>query len=114
MTRKQAEKSPPPICPKKIQCCNAKSYLRSIRPPARLCTAATRSLTELSAFLDVSSLNLAVLRHRHFFSRIRRKAAANHRLLKRETSAARASISRLMSFWTSGKAAERSKRDSSI
>src|SRR5882757_5907844 len=68
MTGKQAEKLFVRSCPTKKQCCNAKNYLRSIRAPASLCTAATRSLTELSAFLDVSSLNLAVLRHRHFFA----------------------------------------------
>jgi len=55
-------------CPTKKHWCDAKNYLRSIRPLATLCTAATRSLTGLSAFLDVSSLNLAVLRHRHFFA----------------------------------------------
>src|ERR1700738_545853 len=67
MSGKQAENSCLGVCLQKMQCCDAKNYLRYIPAPARLCTAATRSLTELSAFLDVSSLNLAVLRHRHFF-----------------------------------------------
>ena len=45
--------------PKKF-CCTAKNCLQTNDLPPRLCIAATRSLTELSAFLDVSSLNLAV------------------------------------------------------
>jgi hypothetical protein len=55
------------FCLTKKHWCNAKWDLRPPSAPARLCTAATRSLTGLSAFLDVSSLNLAVPRHRHFF-----------------------------------------------
>ena len=75
MTDKQAKKWFPRICPQKIQCCDAKYYLRSILALAKLCIAATRSLTGLSAFLDVSSLNLAVLRAPPFFLRNRRKMA---------------------------------------
>jgi len=67
MRRKQAGFLIDRICPTKKHWCNAKNCLRRDEAPATLCTAATRSLTELSAFLDVSSLNLAVLRHRHLF-----------------------------------------------
>jgi hypothetical protein len=96
MTRKQAVFSISPMCLEKKQCCNAKNYLRSIVLPANLCIAATRSLTELSAFLDVSSLNLAVLRHRHFFADS--AAGRGQDLHWRRSSNARASISTLRSL----------------
>ena|ERR1700722_11337981 len=67
MISKWAALSAPQNCATKKHCCDAKNCLRPPSPFARLCTAATRSLTELSAFLDVSSLNLAALRCRHFF-----------------------------------------------
>jgi hypothetical protein len=67
------------VCLTKKHCCDAKNCLHDMWPPARLCTAATRSLTALSAFLDVSSLNLAVLRHRHFFCRISGSPTASDR-----------------------------------
>ena len=42
------------------ECCTAKSHLQANDRSPTLCTAAMRPLVALSAFLDVSSLNLAV------------------------------------------------------
>ncbi len=49
------------------RCCAAKMHLHSIIAGPTLCIAATAVLDRVAAFLDVSSLNLAVLRHRLFF-----------------------------------------------
>ena len=49
---------------------------RTIRPPT-LCTAAMRPLVALSAFLDVSSLNLAVPQAPPFFRSAQRPEAAS-------------------------------------
>ncbi len=50
------------------ECCDAKYRLQTNDRGAKFRLAAMRSLTALSAFLDVSSLNLAVpTRRRHFF-----------------------------------------------
>jgi hypothetical protein len=64
------------------ECCTAKSHLQANDRSPTLCTAAMRPLVALSAFLDVSSLNLAVsqgtaifLLHASPSSRIGRSAA---------------------------------------
>src|ERR1700735_3538220 len=122
MRRKQAGFLFDRVCPTKKHWCNAKNCLRDMGAPARLCTAATRSLTELSAFLDVSSLNLAVLRHRHLFlcnrlesQRVDPPAGCGDQLLTvLTTSAASDSINNVRSRCTAAKPDDRSNRASSI
>src|SRR6516225_12096118 len=50
------------------RCCIAKYRLHANDRSPRLCIAAMRSLTALSAFLDVSSLNLTAPQAPSFFS----------------------------------------------
>jgi hypothetical protein len=50
-----------------VQCCAAKCHLHANDLTATLCTAAMRPLAVLSAFLDVSSLNLAAPHRPPFF-----------------------------------------------
>ena len=58
------------------ECCTAKSRLQTNDRPPTLCTAAMRPLVALSAFLDVSSLNLAVPQGAAIFCPPHRPAAA--------------------------------------
>ena len=51
------------------ECCTARCRLQTNDRSPTLCAAAMRPLAALSAFLDVSSLNLAVPQAPPFFSR---------------------------------------------
>ena len=57
------------------ECCTAKSHLQANDRSPTLCTAAMRPLVALSAFLDVSSLNLAVSQGTAIFCSTHRPAA---------------------------------------
>src|SRR5579862_7854475 len=52
---------------RKFPCCGAKTHLHTNEGPRIYCSAAMRPLVALSAFLDVSSLNLAAPRAPPFF-----------------------------------------------
>ena len=51
----------------RFPCCGAKNHLHTNEGPRIFCSAAMRPLAALSAFLDVSSLNLAAPRAPPFF-----------------------------------------------